>query len=307
MLTAPEKPAAKTRGGRAACARAMWRPHGTDETVILSEIGAAGYAGVPWIIGDTSRDLAPDAAAEQIARTFADHGLVAAPGYLWTDFWLTDYTEDIAWAAAVSRHLGLDTLLVSAGGFDTVMPSGRKRRDVPGRVAPEDGLTAEQRDVFLRNLDAAGRAALGEGVKLAYHPHVGTVVESPDEVEWLVTNTDPEVVFLGPDTGHLRWAGLEVEPFFERHASRISAWHAKDVNLDVVARATANGWEYDHAVGHGLFTEIGAGNIDFEKVCSVLDAAGFNGWVIAETDLTLLETPAESARQSRVALKELGF
>lgn len=307
MTTTPNANATTARPDRAACARAMWRPRGIDETVMLTEIAAAGYAGVPWIIGDTSRDLPPPVAAAQVAQSFADHGLVAAPGYLWTDFWLADQTDAVTWGAAVSRELGLDTLLVSAGGFDTRMPSGRLRRDVPGRVTADDGLTAEQRNVFLRNVHAASRAALDEGVKLAYHPHVGTVIESPSEVDWLVSNTDPEVVFLGPDTGHLRWAGLNVETFFERHASRITAWHAKDVNLGVVDTATANAWEYDHAVGHGIFTEIGSGDIDFARVVSVLDAAGFDGWVTAETDLTLLDTPAESAQQSRIALRGLGY
>lgn len=300
-------PNANAKSSRAACARAMWRPHGTEETVMLAEIAAAGYAGVPWIVGDTSRDLPPAAAAAQVAKSFANHGLVAAPGYLWTDFWLADQTDGIAWAAAVSYELGLDTLLVSAGGFDSRMPSGRLRRDVPGRVAADDGLTPEQLDVFLRNLHAAGRAALDEGVKLAYHPHVGTVIESPSEVEWLVSNTDPEVVFLGPDTGHLRWAGLNVETFFERHASRITGWHAKDVNLAIVDSTAANAWDYDHAVGRGLFTELGSGDINFAYIISVLDDAGFDGWVIVETDLTLLETPAESALQSRNALRRLGY
>ena len=284
----------------------MWRPHRTAEPVILSEIAQAGYAGVPWIVGDTDRDLAPAVAAAQIARAFAEHGLVAAPGYLWTDFWLADQTDEVAWGAAVSRDLGLDTLLVSAGGFDARMRSGRIRRDAAGRVGPDDGLAPDELDVFMRNLHAAGRAALDEGVKLAYHPHVGTVIESPSEVEWLVSNTDPGLVFLGPDTGHLRWAGLSVEAFFVRHAARITAWHAKDVDLDVVQVASAQHWEYDHAVGHGIFTEIGSGSIDFDHLLAVLDAAGFDGWVIAETDLTLLASPAESARVSRDALRQLG-
>ncbi len=307
MTAAPDTNGRTMRPDRAACARAMWRPRGIDETVMLAEIAAAGYAGVPWIVGDTSRDLPPADAAAEIARTFARHGLVAAPGYLWTDFWLTDLTDDIAWAAAVSRALGLDTLLVSAGGFDTRMPSGRLRRDVPGRVTAEDGLTPRQLDAFLRNVHAAACAARDEGVKLAYHPHVGTVIESPSEVDWFASNTDPDVVFLGPDTGHLRWAGLDVETFFERHASRITCWHAKDVSLDVIGTAAAKRWEYDHAVEHGIFTEIGSGDIDFARVVLALDAAGFDGWVIAETDLTLLETPAESARQNRIALQELGY
>ena len=110
----------------------MWRPHRTAEPVILSEIAQAGYAGVPWIVGDTDRDLAPAVAAAQIARAFAEHGLVAAPGYLWTDFWLADQTDEVAWGAAVSRDLGLDTLLVSAGGFDARMRSGRIRRGASG-------------------------------------------------------------------------------------------------------------------------------------------------------------------------------
>ena len=294
-------------GARVGCARAMWRACGADEGAMLAEIADTGYAGAPWVLGDTSRDLAPEKAAARIADTFAAYGLVAAPGYFWIDFWQENQTETIAWAAGVSKALGLGTLLVSAGGFDTRMPSGRLRREVAGRVRPEDGLTAAQRARFLDRLHAAGAAARAEGVTLAYHPHVGTVIESPEEVDWLVSATDPELVHLGPDTGHLRWAGLDVEDFFERHAPRITAWHAKDVNQAVVDQARNRGWDYDGAVARGLFTEIGSGDIDFARIISALRAANFDGWIISETDFTLLDSPAESARQCRAALRELGL
>jgi len=307
MSAAPDAARAPLRRSTVGCARAMWRIVGADDYVMLAEIAAAGYAGAPWVVGDTDVGLAPASAAREIAKSFAEHGLVAAPGYLWVDFWLSDEIDLIAWAAAVSRELGLDTLLVSAGGFDARMPSGRLRREVPGRVGPEDGLKPDERARFLRNLHAAGCLAAKEGVRLAYHPHVGTVIESPSEVDWLIANTDPDLVFLGPDTGHLRWAGLDVEAFFERHAARITAWHAKDLDLSIVRRCHENGWEYDHAVAQGLFTEIGSGDIDFVRIVSALETAGFEGWVIAETDQTMLATPALSAARCRTALREIGL
>ena len=289
-----------------ACASVAWRQFNAAESVVFAEIARAGFAAAPWKVTD-GRTGPPTVLADEIVEKYARHGLEPAPGYLWANFWEGDHSTDVAWRAAVTKELGLDVLFVSAGGFDRTMSGGRRRDQIPGRVTAADGLTTGELAQFETNMNRAGRIALDAGVKLAYHPHVGTVIESPAEVEWLLDNSDPEALFLGPDTGHLRWGGTNVEEFFDSQAHRIVGVHAKDVDADVVQVAAANEWEYGVCERNGVFTEIGRGCIDFSSLFSSLDRASFAGWVIAETDYTLLPTALESAIECYEQLTAVGF
>lgn len=291
---------------RLGCAGVTWRQFNSEERVVLSEIARAGFEGTPWKPTEGARDKAPAEAAAQLREKYDSYGLEPAPGWIWADLWDNGNLEEVRWCAAVSRELGLPTVAISAGGFDLVMQSGRRRDQIPGRVEARDMMTLDQQAAFMDNLHQAGKVALEEGVRLAYHPHVGTVVESPEEVQWFLSNTDPEVIFLCADTGHLAWGGNDVVQFFEENASRVEVWHAKDVDAMVAREARDKGWNYDQCERFGVFTEIGRGSVDFASVIRSLDQAGFTGWAISETDYTQLPTALESAFECRRALRALG-
>jgi inosose dehydratase len=287
------------------CVQITW-PRGTPEEQILAEIAQAGYAGA------TASSRGGTRSAEETVALFARYGLRPAPGYLGADFWRAEQREDILERARVNarfmQEVGCTELYLGPGGFEGyVAASGKNRKQVAGHVGPEDGLTEVEFRQFADTLNQVGEVTLREGVRSCLHNHVGSVIETGEEVERLMEMVDPALVFLGPDTGHLAWAGVDAVDFCRRYADRIETIHVKDIHADVVQRGVEEGWDYDTYVDHGLFAELGEGCVDFAALFEVLLEAGFSGWVLAETDVTQKPTALESVTISREYLKGLGF
>jgi len=285
------------------CGQITWR--GVDEDAVLADIAAAGYVGAP-------AGPHPDRSPAQTVALFQRHGLRPAPGYFAADFWKaeekTAILERARQFAAATAELGLTEMYVATGGFDRdVMASGRTRSAASGHVTAADGLSDTDFGQFVATLNRVGEISLAEGVKSCFHNHVGSVIETGAEMDRLLAATDPGVVFLGPDTGHLAWAGADVVDFFRRYASRIKTVHVKDINEAVRKEGVANQWDYRTFSDHGIWTEVGQGVIDFPTVFQILADAGFGGWIIVETDVTQLASPLESAQVSRAYLRGLGM
>ncbi|QGN33759.1 TIM barrel protein [Microlunatus sp. Gsoil 973] len=238
-------------------------------------------------------------------------GLEPAPGYLGADFWdpgqRKQQVQTARRAAQVSHQLGLTEIYVAAGGFNTTTRSGRTRRDAVAHSGPDDSLTDEQFAELAETMQAVGRATLEHGVRACYHNHGGTFIEREDEIERLLAATDPQVLFLGPDTGHLAWAGIDAVEFARRHGRRIKTMHLKDVDPQVQAKGAAEGWDYSTFEQNAIWTEVGTGGIDFGALFGVLSDNDFDGWLIVETDVAQLAGPAESAKVSRDTLRGLGI
>jgi inosose dehydratase len=288
------------------CGQITWR-HSPEDTMaeddVLADIEKAGYQGAPW--------GGPDRGAATIRESWQRHNLEPAPGYLWGDFWDAEQREaQIAGArqyAEISSQLGLTELYVAAGGFNSRTRAGRTRRDVVAHSKPDDSLTDAEYATLADTMQALGEATLEYGVRACYHNHGGTFIEREDEIERLLDATDPEVLFLGPDTGHLAWAGIDVVAFARRHAARIKTMHLKDVDADVQARGAVEGWDYPTFEQHAIWTEVGTGGVDFGGLFEVLAEHRFDGWLIVETDVTQLSSAAESAQVSRENLRKLGI
>ncbi|HVX43660.1 MAG TPA: sugar phosphate isomerase/epimerase [Mycobacteriales bacterium] len=279
-----------------ACAQLTWK--GVAEDTVLAEISSAGYDGAP---------AKYDRAAAETAAVFQRHGLKPAPGYYGASFWKAEEREQIVAgarrAAKVMRELGCDQLFVAASG-EYIGAGGRTRRQVAGHVGAEDALTDAEFSTFAETLNAVGAATLAEGVSSCFHNHVGTVIETAAEFERLLAATDPNTVFLGPDTGHLAWGGADAAAFCTAHADRIRAVHLKDIDEDVRRRGAAEEWDYRTFVEHGIFAELGEGSVDLPTVLATV--AGLD-WVIVETDVTQQPTALQSATISRNHLRSLGW
>jgi inosose dehydratase len=178
---------------------------------------------------------------------------------------------------------------------------------VAGHVSSEDALRDEEYERFAQVLNEVGDIMLQQGVRACFHNHVGTVIETREEIERLLSLVDPEVIFLGPDTGHLAWAGVDVTAFCRDYANRIKTMHLKDIHLEVARRAREQQWDYQTTVREGLFAELGEGFVDFPAVLDILREVGFAGWMIAETDVTQKATALESATVSRNYLRSIGL
>ncbi|MEO7241999.1 MAG: myo-inosose-2 dehydratase [Variovorax sp.] len=123
------------------------------------------------------------------------------------------------------------------------------------------------------------------GITLAYHHHMGALVESPQDVDRLMAATDPQQVGLLFDTGHAYFGGAgEPAALLAKHVERVVHVHCKDVRADVVAQARNDGWSFLTGVLNGTFTVPGDGVIDFDAVLSVLHTAGYEGWLVVEAE-----------------------
>ena len=274
------------------------------EEQVLSEIAQAGYDGAPAGPGR-------DRSAQETIELYARYGLRPAPGYIGTAFWNKERRDEILERvrqhASFARAVGSTELYVAPGGFDYVTRSGQPRNKLAGHVRPEDSLTDEEFQIFAETLNLVGAITLAEGVRSCFHNHVGTVIETREEVDRLLMLTDPDLVFLGPDTGHLAWAGADPVAFCRDYAKRIKTLHLKDIAAAVRDRGREAGWDYGTFEQQGIFVELGEGCVSFPEIFAILSAVDFSGWLIVETDVTQKPTARESVTVSRAYLRSLGL
>ncbi len=274
------------------------------EKEVLAEIAAAGYDGAP-------ANPIDGGSAHATAALYADLGLRPAPGYLGADWWdaaqRPAILEQAKRHAAFSRELGVRELYVAAGGSGYVTQGGHTRHQVAGHVSPEDALSDDEFQRFAETLNEAGRITLQEDVACCFHNHVGTPIETRDETDRLLAMVDPAVVFVGPDTGHLAWAGADPVAFCREYAPRIRTLHLKDIDAVVAAQGRAAAWDYPTFTSNGVFTELGQGCVDFPAILAILHDHAFTGWAIVETDVTQRPTALDSAEISRAYLRTIGL
>jgi inosose dehydratase len=146
------------------------------------------------------------------------------------------------------------------------------------------------------------------GVRTVFHHHCAGWVETPSEIDRLMSLTDPELLSLCFDTGHYTYGGGDALLGLRRHASRIAHVHFKDASSAVMKDARERGADYFEAVRRGVFCELGRGVVPFGDIVKELTLRGYDGWIVVEQDvLPGMGTPFESARKSRDVLRGLGL
>jgi inosose dehydratase len=151
---------------------------------------------------------------------------------------------------------------------------------------------------LLANLDRLAAAAADHGVLAVLHPHVGTMVESRDEV---VRVLDGSAVRLCLDTGHLLIGGTDPLALAREVPHRIAHAHLKDVDAKLAARVQAGELTYTEAVRHGMYTPLGAGDVDIAGIVTALRSNGFDGWFVMEQDTILDGEPTDEGPLRDVA------
>lgn len=119
---------------------------------------------------------------------------------------------------------------------------------------------------------------------LCCHHHMGTGVQTVEEIDRFLELTDPELVFLLFDSGHLTFAGVDPVPVLQKHIGRIRHVHLKDVRLSIRDQARREGLSFLDAVRAGVFTVPGDGDVDFAPIFDILDRSGYEGWVVVEAE-----------------------
>lgn len=167
---------------------------------------------------------------------------------------------------------------------------------------------------FGRRITEVAERTLAEGVRLVYHHHMGTIVESEADIDAFMAATG-EAAHLLLDTGHATWGGADPVKLAERYRTRISHFHAKDVRKDVMEQARREDWSFlDAILGKGrelgVYTVPGDGMVDYPAVFKALP--GYSGWVVVEAEqdpekahpLTYAKKGVAHLKQS---LKEVGL
>jgi inosose dehydratase len=265
------------------------RPH-VDHRRMLREMRAAGYDATEY-----SAALPSEAGALQAALDEAGLTLVGAfcPVPLDEPDALARHGPRIDRLAGLLAAVGCD-LLVLADAIRPERSAWTGRATAPG--APR--LDGARRRTFLDNVHAIGRHLAERGTRIAFHHHAATYVEAPDEVRWLMDESDPELVGLCLDTGHLTYGGGDAVEFARAYGGRVRHVHLKDVDRTLLARAREEGWSFEHGLRSYMFPTLGDGVVDFTGVLSALRDAGYQGWLVVEQDTQPVE-PLAAARANR--------
>jgi inosose dehydratase len=158
-------------------------------------------------------------------------------------------------------------------------------------------------------MNKIGGFAKSEGMRLSYHHHMGTGVMTREQTDRFMDGTDPELVHLCLDTGHIAFAGGDPLDLVKAYANRIGHVHLKDVRPEVVAEVKALNLSFEQAIEAGVFTVPGDGSIDFAPILQTLADSGYEGWLVVEAEQDPVKAnPLAYALKARSYLRKiLGF
>jgi len=154
-------------------------------------------------------------------------------------------------------------------------------------------------------LNRLGERAKEKDMTLTYHHHMGTGVQTSEEIDRLMEMTDPGRLSLLYDTGHLVFSGEDYQAVLKRHLARVRHVHLKDVRRPVLDRAKAEKLSFLAAVKAGVFTVPGDGSIDFSPVFQMLKTGNYRGWMVVEAEQDPgVANPFEYALKARRFIRE---
>lgn len=238
----------------------------------LSETRQAGYRGTE-LGGKFPRR------SDELGPLLSAYGLELVSG--WYDGRILDRTVDEEFAA-IAPHL---TLLRDLGAKVVVYAdTSRGRHDgIFAPISQRPRLTDGEWTAYGEKLTELADRMAAFGVGMAFHHHMGTIVETDDEVGRLMATTGKSVGLLF-DTGHCLFSGGDPLALLNRHLDRIVHFHCKDVRAAVLEKARREDMSFMAAVMEGIFTVPGDGSVDFLSLLKPLANRGFEGWIVVEAE-----------------------
>ncbi|WP_067966642.1 TIM barrel protein [Nocardiopsis trehalosi] len=242
----------------------------------LDELAAAGYG---WLelgpYGYLPTD--PDRLADEVGR----RGLRVSGGTVFGALHRAD-----AWDTTLATARRVAELTAAVGAHHLVFIPPLYRDERTGAFLEPPDLDADGWRTLLRGADELGRVLLGEyGVRLCLHSHADTHVQTQPEIERLLDGTDPALVSLCLDTGHVAYGGGDAVDLIHRYTDRVGYVHIKQMDPAVLRRVAAEGLSFGEAVRLGVCVEPPAGEPAPAAVVDALKAVGARLFVIVEQDL----------------------
>ena len=185
---------------------------------------------------------------------------------------------------------------------ETIGTTVHNRKDK--KLSERHRMNEDEWRIFLNRLEDLARYMNDQGMSLSYHPHIGTVIETQEEMDKLMNET--QEVNLLYDTGHIYYAGGDPQQVFMDYFSRINHIHTKDVRMDVVKRVYEEDLSFIDGVLAGTFTVPSDGDIDFAPIAKRVRSSDYEGWLVLEAEQDPIKAPpAEYAAKGYKHIEEL--
>ena len=243
------------------CASVLSQMH--EVGLVASEFGPDGF------LPDDPQDK---------AKVLAEKGLSAVGGFVPVVL----HDPDLDPVSQIEKTLAGFTV---AGAGILVLAAAAGADGYDGRCE----LDGDGWQVLLANLDRIDLLAGRMGIIATVHPHVGTLVETADDVQRVLEGSG---IGLCLDTGHLLIGGADPVALAAGHAGRIRHTHLKDVDATWARRVQSGEVTYTDAVRGGMYRPLGQGDVDIASVVGSLERSGYDGWYVLEQD-TILAGPAQ--------------
>lgn len=186
---------------------------------------------------------------------------------------------------------------------------GETARSIQGNrsapLATKPRLSDEEMRAYGRKMTAFAEWCAGQGMPIAYHHHMAAAIETEAELDLLMANSGEALPLLF-DAGHMAFAGGNVLRVIDKHHSRISHVHTKDVRSGVIEKLDRMRESFLDAVVKGAFTVPGDGSLDFVAIIARLASYGYEGWFVVEAEQDpRISPPLEMARKGHAELIRL--
>lgn len=228
------------------------------------------------------------------AKVLRDHGMEAVGGF----FPVIMHRADVDPLPKVQQELeayvasGAKTLVLSA---DT----GLEGYDTKREALDDAGW-----QLFNQNLDRIKDYAASLGITAVLHPHVGTMVETEDDINRVLAGSSIKFCL---DTGHMLIGGTDPVAFARNHADRVAHSHLKDVNLEVARRVQSGEITYYQGILQGMYVPLGEGDVDVRSIVTDLVRSGYDGWFALEQDNVINNEPGLGEGPLADAKKSVDF
>jgi len=260
----------------------------------ISEMALAGFAG-----SEVGTKYPTD--AQELKKALDLRGMVICNQWYSTEFITRPYQE-------IEKEFRAKLAFLRIVGADVVGPNEQTRACQGNEnIGVQEGKAVfdnQEWKLMIDGYNNLGRVAKDEGFKLCMHHHMGTGVQTPEEVERFLNDTNPDYVYLTYDSGHFSYNGSDPVAELKKVVSRVGHVHLKDLRADIQAVGMREDWPFMKAVRQGVFTVPGDGGLDFPSIFKILEEDGYEGWMVVEAEQDPAKAnPFEYALKAREYIK----
>ena len=238
----------------------------------LEEAASAGFTGIE-LGGKFPRNPG-------ITNFLLDKYNLKMPGG-WYGSLLRGRSAEIEWAA-MQDHLNL-LKLIKADVFVFADVSGSIQGDQSRKLSTRPNMDDKEFVQYCKKINEISNRLDNEGIPMSYHEHMGTIIQTENDVDMFMENTNDNT-FLLYDTGHLLFAKANYERVLKKYISKINHIHCKDIRKNILENSLENDLSFRESFLDGVFTVPGDGCINYKPLFKILHENSYEKWLIIEAE-----------------------